>query len=350
MKHKHIAIGLFVAALLLATLACLAVTEAFSRATEVPQALPPATIAPSLGPSLVPAIPPASCPNITDQVMQIANAVSEESNTVDNSSRDEDTGIILVTYTISGDEINDPVYEDVSSDLQNQQDDTATQQDIWNYFTALIPANQRRILVEYSVMTDGEDNLLAAVLQTHDDPALWNLEVDIADANDTYNLTYTLIHEFGHLLTLNPDQVPPSTAVFNNPDDENIYLKEVSACPDYFPGEGCAKPNSYINAFYNQFWPDIHGELQDINLEEDDDVYYQRLDDFYIKYQDQFVNDYAATNPEEDIAEAWSFFVLGSKPNGVTIAEEKVLFFYDYPELVQLREQILSNLCASLPQ
>jgi hypothetical protein len=350
MKHRNTVIGLFAAALLLAALACRAVTGAFSPATEVPPTLPPATIAPSVTPSLAPTIPPASCLNITEQIMEIANAASEESETVDNKSRDDDAEIFLVTYAVSGDEISEPVYEDVSSDLQNQQDDTATHQDIWNYFITLIPADQRQILAEYSVMTDGKDNLLAAVSQTYDNPALWNLEVDIADANDAYNLTYTLVHEVGHLLTLSPDQVPPSTAVFNNPDDENIYLEEVSDCPNYFPGEGCAEPNSYINAFYNQFWTDIHGELQDINLEEDDDVYYQRLDDFYIKYQDQFVNDYAATNPEEDIAEAWSFFVFGPKPNGDTIAEEKVLSFYDYPELVQLREEILSNLCNTFPQ
>ena len=355
MKHKNTAIGLFAASLLLATLACRAVTDAFFPPTEIPPTLPPATIVPSLVPSVTPSLvptipPPASCPNITDQIMQIANAAPEKSGTVDQRSRDNEAETILVTYTISGDEITDPVYEDVSSDLQNQQEDTATHQDIWNYFTTLIPADQRQILAEYSVMTDGKDNLLAAVSQTYDDPVLWNLEVDITDANDTYNLTYTLVHEFGHLLTLNSDQVPPSTAVFNNPDDDNIYFEEVSACPNYFPGEGCAKPNSYINAFYSQFWPDIHGELQNINLEEDDDVYYQRLDDFYIKYKDQFVNDYAATNPEEDVAEVWSFFVLGPKPNGDTIAEEKILFFYDYPELVQLREQTLSNLCNSFPQ
>ncbi|MCJ7433374.1 MAG: hypothetical protein MUO77_07800 [Anaerolineales bacterium] len=350
MKHKNTAIGLSAAALLLATLACRAITDIFSPPTATPPTLPPVTVMPSLEPTFTPVIPPASCPNITDQIMQIANAVSEESGTVGNNSRDEDAEIFLVTYIVSGDEINNPFYEDVSSDLQNQQDDTATHQDIWIYFTALIPAGQRQVLAEYSVMTDGEDNLLAAVSQTYDDPALWNLEVDIADVNDAYDLTYTLVHEFGHLLTLNPDQVPPSTAVFDNPDDENIYLEEVSACPDYFPGEGCAKPDSYINAFYNQFWPDIIGELQNINLEEGDDVYYQRLDNFYVKYQDQFVNDYAATNPEEDIAEAWTFFVFGPKPNGDTIAEEKVLFFYAYPELAQLREQILSNLCAFLPQ
>ena len=29
-------------------------------------------------------------------------------------------------------------------------------------------------------------------------------------------------------------------AIFNNPEDDDIYFQEVSACPNYFPGEGCA--------------------------------------------------------------------------------------------------------------
>ncbi len=158
------------------------------------------------------------------------------------------------------------------------------------------------------------------------------------------------MHEFGHLLTLGPGQVPPSIAVFNNPDDDDIFLDEVSACPQYFPGHGCANPDSYVNTFYDQFWTDIYDEWNEINLEEDEDVYYERLDAFYNKYQNQFVTDYAATNPEEDMAETWSFFVLGSQPDSDIIAEEKVLFFYQYPELVELREQILNNLCTSFPK
>ena len=340
---------LLVSALLLLTLACRAVTGMFFPETEPLQSLPPTDIPTEIPITEEPAAP-AYCPDITDKIIEIANSYSQESDTVDNSSRDNDNEQYLVTYQVTGDEISNPQYENVPSRLKSQQEDTATQQDIWNYFTALIPLDQRGLVAEYSVMTDGQDNLLAAVTQTYDDPDLWALEVDIADVSDTYNLTYTLIHEFGHLLTLNPDQVPPSEAIFNNPDDDNIYLKEVSACPQYFPGEGCSQPDSYINAFYNQFWADIHVEWLDINNEEDDNVYYDRLDKFYNKYQDQFVNDYAVTNPEEDIAEAWSFFVLGPKPNGDTIAEQKILFFYDYPELVQLRERILSNLCEAFPQ
>ena len=120
----------------------------------------------------------------------------------------------------------------------------------------------------------------------------------------------------------------------------------MAACPVYFPGEGCSRKNSYINAFYNQFWADIYEEFQDINLIEDDDEYYEALDEFYYKYEDYFVTDYAVTNPEEDIAEAFTFFVLSPRPAGNTIAEEKILFFYNYPELVDLRDEIINGICS----
>ena len=94
----------------------------------------------------------------------------------------------------------------------------------------------------------------------------------------------------------------------------------------------------------------IYDEWNEINLEENDDLYYERLDDFYYKYQDQFLTDYAATHPAEDIAESFSFFVFSEMPAGDTIAEQKILFFYNYPELVALRTNILGNLCASFPQ
>ena len=74
------------------------------------------------------------------------------------------------------------------------------------------------------------------------------------------------------------------------------------------------------------------------------------LEDFYNTYQDQFLTDYAPTSPAEDIAESWAFFVLSPKPEMNSIANEKILFFYEYPELVQLRAQILNQICIEFPQ
>ena len=285
----------------------------------------------------------AACPDTVANILSAAMQYVDDPNA---EFAEEGEVEYIVSYAVSGNQISAPYYENVSGELQAYQDDTATHQQIWNYFTTLIPLKEREtVLAEYAIMTDGKDNGLAAVAQTNTIPELWMLEVDIADSDDKLNLTYTLIHEYAHLLTLGPDQVTPSLAIFNNPDDDDIYYDEASACSDYFPGEGCSRSNSYINAYYNQFWDDIYDEHQDINLIEDDDAYYEALDDFYYKYEDRFVTDYAVTNPEEDIAEAFTFFVLSSRPEGNTIAEEKILFFYDYPELVQLREAIVSGIC-----
>lgn len=294
----------------------------------------------------------AACPVITDQIVSVNLPVdlkNQPASDFSNSSDEEETTYI-VTYLVSGDAISDPYYEDVPSDLQDEQDDSAAHQQLWNYYVSLIPPEFRTTLAEFSIMTDGTDNVLAAVAQTYNDPNLWGLEVDIADTGDYYYLTFTLVHEFAHLLTLSPDQVIPSLAIFNNPDDNDIYLQEVSACSNFFPGEGCSNEDSYINAFYNEFWTGIYDEWNEINLEEDEDLYYEKLDEFYYQYEDQFLTDYSVTHPAEDIAEAFGFFVFAEKPDGDTVAEEKILFFYQYPELVQLRSDILSNVCANFPQ
>jgi hypothetical protein len=292
----------------------------------------------------------AFCPNITGQIIDAASTIPEEESTSTKGVRDDDEISYLVTYSIENDELIDPFYEDAPADMTSEQEDTAKHEEIWNYFAALIPVEDREAISEFSITTDGEGNTLASVMQTRNDPAYWALEVDILDTGNMYDLTYTLVHEYGHVLTLGPDQVVPSLAVFNNPEDNDIYLQELSACRNYFPGEGCANSDSYINAFEEQFWADIYDEWNEVNLEEDSNVYYEKLDEFYAKYEDRFVNDYAATNPEEDIAESWATFVLGPKPEGDSIADEKIQFFYQYPELVQLRERILSNLCSSFPQ
>ena len=339
-SHTKIAIASLV--LLFSTLACVTILG-----SDLPEIESP--VSPVIQP-LITELPATqevvvSCPVITDQIIDLAISGGEdvEENLLD-------TEVTIVTYTVSGDELTDPYYESIDSDLQDEQDDEQTHQQIWDYFTAIIPPDQRDVIAEYAIITDGQGGTLAAVSQTYTSPDLWSLQVDIADTVNYYEFTFTLVHEFGHLLTLGPDQVPPSFAIFNNPEDDDLYFEEASACPNYFPGESCANFDSYIDDFYNQFWFDIYDEWNEINLEEDDDIYYEKLDEFYYKYEDQFVTSYAATNPEEDIAEAWAFFVFSPQPAGDTLAEEKVLFFYQYPELVKLRANILKNMCVTFPE
>ena len=254
-----------------------------------------------------------------------------------------DDEYVLVRYKIEGNKIVAPEYENVDADLKAYQDDVVTQQRIWDYYAVMIPPVARSYLTYYIVMTDGLGGTLAAVEQEPDYPNLWMLNVDIADTKNIEELTFTLIHEYGHLLTLNKTQVPPDIDIFNNPEDEDLYTQAEYACPTYFPGEGCAKSTSYIYQFYDAFWEDIYDEWLEIQYIEDDDEYYKELDAFYFAREEDFVTDYAATNVEEDIAETWAFFVIQSKPEGDTTAEKKILFFYQFPELVELRSEIIAR-------
>lgn len=335
-------------ALLFSTLACRAATSLIFPDTPTP-ALPltqtaiPNTQIPTLPPLTEPVTFEASCPDLLSDIMDVA---------LDNPSTSEEfvEENYYVIYTIEDDKLASRTDIVANNNISADYDSRARHEFLWNYFADLIPLEERKHVTEFAVISDGKDEILGAVTPNYDNPNEWTLEIDTLDSDDNYNLTYTLMHEFGHLLTLNSKQVPPNRRVLYNMEDVDLYEDAVTKCPQYFTGEGCSNPDSYINDFYNHFWIDFHDEWQEIDLIEDEDEYFDRLDEFYAIYQDQFLTDYAPTSPAEDIAEAWSFFILSSKPEPDSIANEKTLFFYAYPELVQLRETILDNICEAFPQ
>jgi hypothetical protein len=233
----------------------------------------------------------------------------------------EDEEIILVTYQVSGDDISGPVEEPVSGDLADLQGDVQTQEEIWDYFVSFMPADQRDLIAEFIIFTDGSGNVLAATDQLSEAPDAWSLEVDIADAEDKAELTYTLLHEYAHVLTLNNTQFSAAASGGDTYESEDEPLAG----------------DSYLNLFYQEFWTDIYTEWE---LAYDEDY----LDDFYEEHSDEFLTDYAATEPEEDIAESWLYFIIEEQPQGESIAEDKMLFFYDFPAMTALREEIRDNL------
>jgi hypothetical protein len=199
-------------------------------------------------------------------------------------------------------------------------------------------------VTEFAILSDGSNHVLAGVSPTYSNPRHWTLKVDVVDAGNPYSLYYSLLHEYGHLLTLNASEVPPDERVFYHPDDKTIYEEAVNSCSQYFTGEGCSHSGSYINKFFNRFWSGVYAEWQATQGQESQrDLLYN----FYSVHTDQFLTSYAATSPEEDIAESWAFFILSPKPEPISISNQKILFFYEYPELVALRQEILNRLCTS---
>ena len=255
----------------------------------------------------------------------------------------------LVSYTVDDGELTDPIPFDVPEEYLSDRDDRERHQTLWEY-TKLVFASEMSSVGTFMIMTDGVDETLASVYQMETDPSLWTIAVDIVDsfnddsALDTADLNHTMVHEFGHLLSLNSEQISVDIELIENQGDQDIFDQKKNQCETFFLQEGCTHGDAYINLFYTQFWPSLIDEFNEIDEIEDDEERDDAKEDFYFEYQDQFVTDYAATNVTEDFAESWAAFVLNDLPETDQIKDEKVLFFYDYPELEQIRQEILENL------
>jgi hypothetical protein len=290
-----------------------------------------------------------TCQDEVRSVLLAANSESMVPVHFPNVDTSSSIDVPLVRYDISGNKLSAPILSRAPDNLVPYQRDFDRQRAAWELFSTMIPERQRSMLKEFAVVTDGPGGVLSAVEQTRDDPRSWILEADIADMSDTKNLAFTLLHEFGHLLTLGPSQVPPDMQVFHSPNSDRARERAAAACGSYFPGEGCSLRSSYINSFFGSFWKNIYEQWNNVDQVRDQDQRDDALHSFYRQHQDQFVDAYAVTSPVEDIAESWAFFVLSPQPAGPTIRDQKLRFFYGYPELVTLRQQILSGLCAANP-
>lgn len=206
--------------------------------------------------------------------------------------------------------------------------------EIWQIFSYIIPKNYRVDFKEFVIYSDSELKTDAYVSRNEEDDTKWNLYLnkdsfyDKEGNLDKKEGIYTLIHEFAHVLTLNKSQVQyyPLDA-----SEYTLWLYQ-DRCNNNSISEWCLYKTSYLNNFINTFWEDDFRKIK--NAQEWDEF------DFYTNSETNFVTGYASTNPGEDIAETFTYFVLGKKPEYTTIANQKVLQLYEYPELIHLKNLI----------
>jgi len=222
------------------------------------------------------------------------------------STQDEPAFTLEAAYDVVNGAL---VFSSVQADYGKQtvpSEPTATKkalhQKAWDQSKKITPADQLKYVTKFKVGSDGKNGTLAYVSPINSkDLSKWEFVLDTADtfnADGSFqtDLNGTLVHEFGHLTTLNTSQMEAqrdssvSTAIINY-DAARIY-------------------NDYAN---------------------------------------NFVSEYAATNPEEDIAETYRFFIFGDKPTGTLEKDQKVLFFYDFPAAVQFRDFIRNALGSNIP-
>jgi len=243
-----------------------------------------------------------------------------------NDNQVDGTQGALTLYKIVNNELVKVKDYDVTQNLKSYQANTLKHQDMWNFFKRLFPQNQLGYFTEFEVLHSLEELAGYVAPNNGNDLGSWKmgLAIDLAGDLDqvdfTDDFTYTCIHEYGHVLTLNNTQL-------------DAFVGEGS-CSNFHSGEGCSNANSYINRIYEIGWKDIYNEF--VNIQSDNEA-----EDFYQKYEDRFVTPYASSNPGEDVAEVFSVFVTQkNKPIGNSIADQKIKAMYEYPELVQLRETI----------
>lgn len=136
-----------------------------------------------------------------------------------------------------------------------------------------------------------------------------------------------LIHEYGHLLTMK---------------EKDFVLSDT--CPvdqlHFEPYGMCYNADSYFNLFYQSFLKEYEEQWLYGNNRTSEERHA-----FYEKYKDSFVTTYATVNPFEDIAESFMYFMLTPYNNNPqTVPEEKINFFYQFPELVEYRAVVLKEL------
>ncbi len=250
-----------------------------------------------------------------------------ESDAEEPSAADEDN---VVVYSLNGNSIS---FKENRGDTRTLKT-LAEHQKVWERVTQLIPLAYRNTIGEFHIFSDGVDNTMAYVspVEEKSNQDRWILAVDIADAEaDPQELDLTIVHEYGHVLTLGSDQVTPVSAASDQAGQQQCR-------PQFYTGEGCAKDGSFLDAFFQNFW---NGRMIDMLRSG------TRADEgsgLSGQFPDHFVTEYASTDPIEDIAESFAYYVIHGAEGGATVKDQKIRFFENFPSLVKLRADMRESL------
>lgn len=212
--------------------------------------------------------------------------------------------------------INDENLTLKTGNLNEYQEKKAFEQ--FEKFKVLIPKEWRKNIVEFNV-EESKFPFAAYITYSEENPNKMKLGVNLYFIN-TLVAGYTMIHEFGHAFSM----------------DESQRTRPYSDNEEYFSE---FKEDAYMRKFFNDFWTNVPKNWIVNTGKAQKDV-----DLFYKLNRDKYISAYAISNVYEDFAESFSSFVLEKAPfDSTKKVDEKLKFFYQYPELVLLRLQILKE-------
>lgn len=212
---------------------------------------------------------------------------------------------------------------------------------------ALLPQEYFDKVSNITMESDGEYGLLAYVYPVEGSGGkFWGVGYDAVDAFTTESklknpeeLLKTIVHEFAHILSLNDKQVTHRTE-----------SEAETSCPtnEILIDQGCIKEGAYINEFSTLFWTK---ELQEeASKASEDGTYDEFSTKLYESAPESFVSEYAATSMVEDFAESFTDFIMKNERHDQLISDQKVEYFYKFPELLALRKRMRGGLYKILIQ
>ena len=197
---------------------------------------------------------------------------------------------------------------------------------VWDYLCSILPLEARQKIAQFNLFTDGTSNILAYTAPVEEngvnDNTRFAISIDYYDVydengakRDWSKLTYTILHEYGHVLLEDETQVDLTRG--DSTHDPATFIE-----------------GSFRKGFYDTFW----SQLGDTGVGD------------YDANPTNYVSRYGANYFHEDIADTFAVFVLGGQPQGDTVAEEKLRFFWADPDMAALRAAIRQNLGLDWPE
>jgi hypothetical protein len=241
-------------------------------------------------------------------------------------SRSDDEGTVVASYVIVKGAVRPDPGVSMSASQKKLYDKVEA------YVWSAIPPDCKALIsrLELFVSETNASDATDGTATPNDDGSRWTLSLDWGEAesavieqnyDDEVVFDEVIAHELGHLLSLKTDQMT---------NDETLGT--------YSDSDGTFTEDAYLNAFYQRFWKERYPGWTDNGGDQD------QAAALYDAHQDEFVTEYAATDPTEDFAESFAWFVLKTKPAAATERAKKIQFFYAYPELVNDRTLLRRNL------
>ncbi len=198
--------------------------------------------------------------------------------------------------------------------------DDSAHRAVWDLYCSVLPIEHRKKIGAFQLFTDGYSGALAYTAamegETGYDNSRFSVSVDYYDVydengapRDHSKLLYTLIHEYGHVRLEDDTQIDLTVSA------------DVHDSAGFIPG-------SFRKQFYDAFWQDDYSSY---------------LGSYY-ENPECYVSEYSAYAFYEDIAETFAVFVFSGKPEGDSVAQQKIGLFWSDADMVSLRADIRAGL------